>query len=85
MFIEHIKSSVHSVVTRTPEKPEKAKSAGLIMAGKILTSRNIADRQIFWEEIFNLGGNFWCQRGNLKSLNFKNFDFFWVKKFLKII
>ena len=31
------------------------------------TSRNIEDRQIIWEEIFDFGGNF-------KSLNFKNFE-----------
>ena len=31
------------------------------------TPKNIADRQIIWEEIFDFGGNF-------KSLNFKFFD-----------
>ena len=31
------------------------------------TSKNIADRQIIWEEVFDFRGNFWCQGGNFKS------------------
>ena len=47
-------------------------------------TRNIADCQIIWEEIFDFRGNFGDKEEILKfyNLNFKYFNmiFFWVKR-----
>ena len=43
MFIEHIKSNVQSVMTHTPRKPKKLRRWIFIMAGKLLTAKNMVD------------------------------------------
>ena len=45
MFIEHIKSNVQTAKFHKPYLPEtqRSESAGFIMAGKLLTGKNIVD------------------------------------------